>query len=67
MHRLQVVHRDLKPSNLMVTMHPESSDDATLRILDFGLARLAGENALGSRNHCWWEPHDMSPSMQKPY
>ena len=49
MHRLQVVHRDLKPSNLMVAMHPERSEHATLRILDFGLARLAGEeHALGS-------------------
>ncbi len=36
-HRQGVVHRDVKPANIMV-----SDDGATVRIMDFGIARMAG-------------------------
>lgn len=41
-HRLGIVHRDLKPENLLLAGAPDASD-FNLKIVDFGLAHVAGE------------------------
>lgn len=42
-HGKQMVHRDLKPANIWLTS--ASDDNALIKIGDFGLAKLVGENA----------------------
>ncbi len=50
-HRAGVIHRDLKPGNLLLTAHPsESIGVPTLKLVDFGIAKLAqvaGRTATG--------------------
>jgi len=46
-HKAGVVHRDLKPENVMLTGEPNDAG-ASLKILDFGVARAAGSGDMGS-------------------
>ncbi|WP_437674192.1 protein kinase domain-containing protein [Sorangium sp. So ce131] len=44
-HRSGIVHRDVKPSNMMLVADDEAPGGERLKLLDFGIARLAGEGA----------------------
>jgi predicted esterase len=67
-HRTGIVHRDLKPGNVMVRT------DGSVKVLDFGLARLAAVEVSGDRTTMqaatvrgaiMGTPHYMSPEQAR--
>ena len=56
-HAAGVVHRDLKPGNLMITDH------GSLKIMDFGIARLEGAINLTNVGQMLGTPAYMSPEQ----
>ena len=47
-HDKGIVHRDLKPDNMFLLPDAEASGGARVKVLDFGIAKLAAGNADGS-------------------
>jgi serine/threonine protein kinase len=43
-HRASVVHRDLKPENVFLSTSLRSSEALTVKILDFGIAKLVADS-----------------------
>ena len=54
MHSLGVVHRDLKPENLLFD---STAEDAQLKVVDFGFARLKPEMESGMLTPCFSLPY----------
>ncbi|XP_077522827.1 ribosomal protein S6 kinase alpha-5-like isoform X2 [Amblyomma americanum] len=50
MHSRGVVHRDLKPENLLFT---DSSENATIKVVDFGFARLKPQDSQLMKTPCF--------------
>jgi serine/threonine-protein kinase len=59
-HERRVVHRDLKPKNFMVV---QEQGQAVLKILDFGIAWMAGRQALTERGMFVGSTYFMSPEQ----
>src|SRR5215472_12802363 len=56
-HRAGIVHRDLKPGNIMVT------DEGLVKVMDFGIARIAGSEHLTSDGLAMGTPAYMAPEQ----
>ena len=55
LHDRGILHRDLKPENIMLC------NDGTLRLMDFGIARLAGARRMTFIGFAPGTPHYMAP------
>jgi serine/threonine-protein kinase len=61
-HQRGVIHRDLKPDNLFLARDPNSGT-LRLKVLDFGLARIAEAESVTVDGLALGTPHFMSPEQ----
>ncbi|MFA5910244.1 MAG: serine/threonine-protein kinase [Vicinamibacterales bacterium] len=70
-HGLDVVHRDIKPSNIHLQSRRSSSDspraeaDGSVKLVDFGLARMLQADTLTASGNVLGTPHYASPEQLK--
>jgi len=56
-HRKNIFHRDIKPSNIMLT------PDGTVKLMDFGIAKVAGEQKMTQVNKIVGTVEFMAPEL----
>ncbi len=61
-HAAGVIHRDLSPENIMLIGNPTEAA-APLKILDFGIARVAGSNVESGTGTGLGKPRYMAPEQ----
>ena len=59
-HQADIVHRDIKPDNILV------ADDGSIFLVDFGIARIAGDKSLTSLNSVVGTPEYVAPERLQP-
>jgi len=65
-HAAGITHRDLKPDNLFLVSDSEVIGGERIKVLDFGIAKLAGDGPAGVRTHTglvMGTPDYMSPEQ----
>ncbi|MBP9091469.1 protein kinase [bacterium] len=66
-HKKGIIHRDIKPGNIILLKTPDSSG-ATVKIVDFGIAKLSGASDPSNQNltcigEVFGSPYYMSPEQ----
>ena len=61
-HDMGIIHRDLKPENIMLTAEP-TAEATPLKLLDFGIARVAGKPAESGTGTGLGTPRYMAPEQ----
>jgi flagellar motility protein MotE (MotC chaperone) len=56
-HEQHVYHRDVKPANIVL------SDDGSVRLVDFGIARIVGKNPLTVDSNVIGTPEFLAPEL----
>lgn len=62
-HDLGVIHRDIKPENIYLVTHKHDSE--FVKLLDFGVARLARDMHITTRGTVIGTPEYMSPEQMR--
>ncbi|MEX1367118.1 MAG: serine/threonine-protein kinase, partial [Nannocystaceae bacterium] len=62
-HRAGVVHRDLKPANVFVARSRRAGVPFTIKILDFGIAKVVQESGTGTETDTVGSPLWMAPEQ----
>lgn len=58
-HRNNIIHRDIKPDNILIT------DDNTVKLTDFGIAKVADSVTITNSNKIIGSVHYFSPEQAK--
>lgn len=62
-HRQSVIHRDLKPENILVVAPDDDFELESVRVVDFGLAKLLADAGAATTGSVVGTPYYMSPEQ----